>query len=390
MRWLGKYEILRQITTGGMAEVYLARQRGIGGFSKLAILKLVRSDLADDQDFVNMFLQEARLTASLDHPGIGQVFDLGEVGGRIFLAMEFIQGETLRLVTRTCKERSVPFPLPYILFIACRVCEALEYIHRHDPPVIHRDISPQNIMLSYNGAVKLIDFGVAKSLDWANGEATAHGILKGKIGYMAPEQIRGEPVTPASDIFSFGVVLWEILAGRRLFRRPDNLQTLQAVLQDEIPALRSLRSDIPPALEQCLARALSRSPQDRIASAAQMLNTLEEIIAANSLGANQSQLGQFLRKLLPERLATQQRLLSMQEQGKNLENWLFDDLRFDLSSDGDSFPPGQEATAPAPAPSPPPSGTPGLSSSGALPGRGKLIKDAGPARTVSRGGTPSA
>ncbi|NMB76842.1 MAG: protein kinase [Myxococcales bacterium] len=366
MKWIGKYEILRHISTGGMAEVYLARQRGIGGFSKLAILKLVRSDLADDQDFVRMFLQEARLTASLEHSGIGQVFDVGESGGRIFMAMEFIRGETLRLIARTCRERSTPFPLSLILYISCRACEALEYIHTHDPPVIHRDISPQNIMISFDGAVKLIDFGVAKSRELAEDEATAQGILKGKIGYMAPEQIRGQPVTPRSDIFSFGIVLWEVLAGRRLFRRADRMQTLQAVLQDEIPALGSLRGDVPPALDRCLTRALARPPQDRFASAKEMLGALEEIVAQHHLHASQAQLSQFVRNLLPERLASQQRILGAQEREADLEAWLFDDLRFDFDRDGDSFPPNETSTTSAPIP---PSSGPAAAASSPSPGQ---------------------
>ncbi len=350
MKWIGKCEILRHITTGGMAEVYLARQRGLGGFSKLAILKLVRPDLADDQDFVKMFLQEARLTASLEHSGIGQVFDVGESGGRIFMAMEFIRGETLRLVARTCRERSTPFPLSLVLYISCRVCEALEYIHTHDPPVIHRDISPQNIMISFDGAVKLIDFGVAKSREFLEGEATAQGILKGKIGYMAPEQLRGEGVTPRSDIFSFGIVLWEVLAGRRLFRRSHRLETMQAILQDPVPPLRSLRGDVPAALDQCLARALARSPEERFASAKEMRGALEQIVAQHHLHASQSQLSQFVRNLLPERLASQQRILGAQEREADLEAWLFDDLRFDFEREGDSFPPDDKSTTPTPVP----------------------------------------
>ena len=318
---------------------------------------MVRSELSKDRDFITMFLNEARLTASLDHPGVGQVFDVGESNGRYYLAMEFIRGETLRQVGRACRERSVPLPLDKVLFVFCRVCEALQFIHTHTPPVIHRDISPQNIMLSYDGAVKLIDFGIAKTRAWAEEESTQMGIIKGKLGYLSPEQVRGEPLTGQTDIFSLGIVLWETLTGKRLFRRPEPLLTLQAVVEAAIPDPRSLRPDVPPELSDCVSRALARSLSERYPSAMDMLLDLEKVAVARKLHSSQLALGQFLRGLMPERVASLQRALSAEQQTTNLEKQFFNDLHFDMGGDVDSVPP-QEAqetvSLPAGAPTAPP------------------------------------
>lgn len=339
MKQLGNYELLHHITTGGMAEVYLARQTGLAGFSKLLILKMIRPELSEDPEFAEMFLNEARLTAALDHPGIGQVFDVGKSDGRYYLVMEFIRGETLRKISRACRERGNSFPLDTVLFIFRRVCEALHFIHGHSPPVVHRDISPQNIMISFDGAVKLIDFGIAKACDLSESESTQVGIIKGKFSYLSPEQARGERLTPQTDIFSLGVVLWEILTGKRLFRRPERLLTLQAVMEAPIPDPRSLRPDVPPELSRCVLRALARSPSERYSNAMEMLLDLENISSGRNLQSSQVALARFARELLPEKVASLQRLLSAEKPARNLEKQLFDDLHFDLDGDADSLPP---------------------------------------------------
>src|SRR5574338_704894 len=223
----GRYELLTLLARGGMAEVYLARMSGVGGFAKLFVIKRILPHLGDDPEFREMFINEGRVAARLDHPNICQVYELGEVDGEVFLAMEYLDGlawaDLMKLLPRG---RGVE--LRVTATVLGQICEGLRFAHEHvdldgtPMPIVHRDVSPQNLMITTEGMCKLLDFGVSKVL--TEGTRTRTGMLKGKLPYMAPEQIRGEPIDARADVFSMGVVLWESLTGGRLFQRDSDYQ----------------------------------------------------------------------------------------------------------------------------------------------------------------------
>jgi serine/threonine protein kinase len=216
---LGRYTLDSKLAVGGMAEVFLATQSGPRGFEKVCVVKRMLPHLADEENFVRMFLDEARLAAQLNHPGIAQIFDFGEVNGSYFLAMEYVPGDSLRKIVKDHGRRGAFIPPAYCARMVADAAAALHYAHNavgtNGQPlkVIHRDVSPQNILLGSTGVVKLIDFGVAKARSAT--QKTAEGLVKGKFAYMSPEQIRGQPLDQRSDIFSLGLVLYELLATRR-------------------------------------------------------------------------------------------------------------------------------------------------------------------------------
>src|SRR5438552_5671450 len=216
---IGKYKLLRLIASGGMAEVYLARQAGAAGFEKLVCLKRILPHLARDRQFVEMFLNEARLAARLDHPNIVSIYDLGEANGNYFIAMEFIDGPSLRAVHKLSAERNELLPIPEICKIISMAAGGLQYAHdladdKGEPlHLVHRDISPDNLLVHRNGSAKVVDFGIAKAAN--SSSQTRTGTLKGKVAYMPPEQLRGEQLDRRTDVFALGVVLYELLTGKR-------------------------------------------------------------------------------------------------------------------------------------------------------------------------------
>ena len=221
----GQYEILEKIASGGMAELYKAKRTGVEGFQKIVAIKKILPHLADDEEFVTMFADEAKLAAQLNHPNIIHIYDLGKIqAGGYFIAMEYVDGRDLRgrSSSRRHATLGVPLPVPLAVYIASKVASALDYAHRrrdaegHELNIVHRDVSPQNILISYEGDIKLCDFGIAKAASKAS--KTQSGALKGKIQYMSPEQAWGKPIDRRSDLFSLGVVLHELLTGERLFR----------------------------------------------------------------------------------------------------------------------------------------------------------------------------
>src|SRR5581483_3553236 len=217
---IGRYQVLRRLARGGMAEVLLARVTGLEGFEKLVVIKKILPELTDSPEFVEMFLDEARMLAQLTHSNIAQVHDIGSVGGAYFISMEFLHGQDLRTITRAVARRGGVLPLEHLIFVASSVCAGLHYanekIGRDGQPlgIVHRDVSPHNVFVTYDGAVKLLDFGIAKTA-----QRTSHtrvGTLKGKIGYMSPEQCRSErDLDRRADVYSVGVLMWEMLTGER-------------------------------------------------------------------------------------------------------------------------------------------------------------------------------
>jgi serine/threonine protein kinase len=310
-RSLGKYEVLCRLSTGGMAEIFLASQRGLAGFRKLVVLKQILPDIRGEEEFVRMFLDEAKVTAAFNHPHIAQVYDLDIADGELFLSMEFVPGATLVEVARACRQANHPIPMGYSLMAVRDTAVALHYAHTFtDPlgnpsPVIHRDVAEKNIMVTYEGVTKLLDFGIAKSL--ARASRTAVGMVKGTSGYMSPEQIMGEPLDARSDLFSLGVVLHECLTGMRLFYAKQAEAMMNAVLRCEVTPPSRTNKQIPPELDAIVMRALAKRREDRYATTLEFARALER--AVGPLIWHPEQSSELMRRLFADRREQTRQLL---------------------------------------------------------------------------------
>jgi serine/threonine-protein kinase len=303
VRRLGKYLLIEPIASGGMAEVWRAEVAGPAGFVKQVAVKLVRADRGDDDEMVRMFVQEARLASSLHHANIVHVFDLELIEGRYVIAMELVHGRSLREVLGRCRELNVRFGLPRAVHVAVQVARALAYAHR---PVaeggvaglVHRDVSPHNILISFEGEVKLTDFGIARVP--GTGSLTGPGMLKGKLGYMAPEQASEAPADARADIFALGVVLWESCTGQRLFARDNEMATLRALTGgDRIVPPSFWNENVPPALDAIVMGALERDPDRRTATADEIAARLAEVELTMARTAEERDLRPLMRRLWP-------------------------------------------------------------------------------------------
>jgi eukaryotic-like serine/threonine-protein kinase len=303
---LGKYQLLRRLATGGMAELYLARAAGMAGFEKLVVLKRILPQHAESDDFIRMFLTEARLAATLHHPNIVQVHDIGEENGTYFFTMEWVQGQDLRRLVRAARKAEMPIPLEHILHIISGVAAGLHHAHEqadHDGTplgVVHRDVSPSNVLVTYDGGVKIVDFGIAKAAAFQSN--TVVGTLKGKIPYMSPEQCRGEDVDCRSDIFSIGTLLWELTTGTRLFAGDNEIAIINRVAKAEVPLPSSVRPGYPPELEQVVMKALAGDPDQRYASAIELQIDLEDFARDARLPVSSARVGKFMRELFAEEI----------------------------------------------------------------------------------------
>ncbi|HVG57967.1 MAG TPA: protein kinase [Hyalangium sp.] len=277
-RRVGKYQILTRLSVGGMAELFLAFTSGPGGFRKYVALKQILPDVKTDE-FVKMFLDEARITAALAHAHIGQVFDLGKEDGELYLAMEFIAGQNLEQVMKAADKRNAPLPPGFAARAIRDVALALHYAHHFVDPtgkavaVVHRDMSPRNVMVTYDGGVKVIDFGIAK----AKGRLgrTAVGMVKGTGGYMSPEQVRGHELDGRSDLFSTGVLLHEMLTGQRLFNAPGDAAMMMQIVHGEVSSPRAVNPAVPEALDAVVMKALNRDKAKRFATGREMAKAIE-------------------------------------------------------------------------------------------------------------------
>jgi serine/threonine-protein kinase len=299
VRRLGRFQIIGRLATGGMAEVYLALSGELPGFRTLIVVKRILPHLASNGQFIRMFLDEARLAALLDHPNVVRIIEVGHDGEEYFLAMELVQGKPLSAVLRkAARERRPPTPALAAYLIA-QAASGLGYAHGltggdgQPLGVVHRDVSPQNILISFEGAVKLIDFGVARA--FGRVAHTSPGGLKGKIEYMSPEQASAEEVDHRADVFALGVVLWEVLTGRRLFRRETELATMRAIVDDPIPKPSEV-AEVPPELEAVVMRALRKRRDARYASAHEMALALERYAFAND-GFSPQQVAGYMKGL---------------------------------------------------------------------------------------------
>ena len=270
----GNYELVERIAEGGMAEVWRARSLGVAGFEKTVVIKRVLPMLLERPGFAELLVREAKIAARLSHPNVIQIYDLGEQDGSYFIAMEFLRGRDLAAALSHRSTGDSPLDLGLRLWLASEVAKALDYAHRarfddgKAMSIVHRDVSPQNVLLGYEGEVKVADFGIARADEPGLGRGEDPKILRGKYAYMSPEQARGEPLDKRSDIFSFGVLLFELATRRRMFRGMTSAQTLEMVRAAKLP---SYRRHLPmPELEPILARALAPARGDRFASAAEI------------------------------------------------------------------------------------------------------------------------
>jgi serine/threonine-protein kinase len=308
----GKYLLQRKIAEGGMAEIFLAQQPGIEGFARKVVVKRLLPDLSAESDFVRMFLNEARLAARLNHPNVVQIFELGQEDGAYYLAMEFIPGEDLRSVAQQADSLGKRPSLGLVCRILIEVLAGLHYAHTRTGPdgkplgLVHRDISPQNVLVTYDGSVKIIDFGIAKATQRQQQDQTQAGLLKGKYAYMSPEQTRSGQIDARSDVFSAGILLWELLTWRRLFKRATDLATLVAVSDEPAPRVALLNPEVPEELDNITLRALAIDPDARFASAQEFQAALEECVANQGWEADNRALRSYMHELFRDKLNAQQ------------------------------------------------------------------------------------
>ena len=285
----GKFELLRRIASGGMAEVFAARMTSVGGFEKMVALKRILPDLAVRPEYVDMFLDEARIAAALNHPNIVQVYDIDAVDGQYFMTMEFLRGHDLRFVLKELRRNNAGMPLPLALRIVSEVAGALHYAHERrgvdGKPlgIVHRDVSPKNIFITFDGVIKLLDFGIAKAHHRLS--VTRTGTLKGRYPYMAPEQVVDDAVDSRADVFALGICLWEMTTGRRLFQGKTAYEILKKIRDQPVPRPSEIVPGYSPAIEEVVMRALVKDRDQRYQSCLAMQRDIEK---AGALGVHQS------------------------------------------------------------------------------------------------------
>ncbi|HXU74362.1 MAG TPA: protein kinase [Polyangia bacterium] len=299
----GRYQLLERLAVGGMAEIFRARQSGAHGFEKILVIKRILPHLAADPEFLAMFIDEAKLQCALQHPKIVQVFEFGEVEGQYYIALEYVDGMDALGLLRACAHRRQRLPVRLAVHIACEVLDALDYAHSQRGAdgqplgIVHRDVSPSNVFISRRGDVKLGDFGIARATEKQRQSKTQAGTLKGKYGYMAPEQVVGGEIDGRADLFAVGIVLSEMLMGRRLFTAPNDLDVLLMVRDARLDRLNRYGGDIPPPLRKILDRILARDLEVRYPTAGALRDTLHEFLFESRQRVTAGDLGLFLDSL---------------------------------------------------------------------------------------------
>ena len=303
----GKYLLLDRLAVGGMAEVYTAKSFGIEGFEKIIAIKRILPTMAEDEDFIAMFIDEAKIAGHLTHANIAPIYELGKIGDSHYIAMEYIWGKDLLQLMNRFRKMRKSMPPSMCAFIGSKMCEGLDYAHRkkdrHGRPlnIIHRDVSPQNAIVSYEGQVKVIDFGIAKAA--ARNTKTQAGVLKGKFGYMSPEQVRGLPVDHRSDVFAVGTCMYEMLTSERLFVGESDFTTLEKVRNATVTPLGQIIPDMPPELDAIVMKALAREVEDRWQSAGEMQEALQGYIAKERPPFGTSKLSAWMRTAFATEIA---------------------------------------------------------------------------------------
>jgi eukaryotic-like serine/threonine-protein kinase len=296
----GKYLLLERISVGGMAEVFKAKSFGVEGFEKIIAIKRILPSMAEDADFIEMFIDEAKIAGQLSHAHICQIFELGKIADSHFIAMEYIWGKDLLQIENRFRKLRQKMPIAMACNIASRVCEGLDHAHRKRDAlgrplqIIHRDVSPQNVLISYEGEVKVIDFGIAKAA--SRSSRTQAGVLKGKFGYMSPEQVRGLPLDRRSDVFAIGTLLWECLTGERLFANDSDFSTLERVRTAEVEPPTKLNPKVPPELEAIVMKALHRNVEQRYQWANELQEALHQVQSRTEPAFTAKQLAAWMKE----------------------------------------------------------------------------------------------
>lgn len=302
-----------------MAEIYLARMTGASGFSKLVVVKRLLPHLAGDKQYVQMFLDEARINAQLSHSNIVQVLDLGETDGQYYMAMEYVAGLSVAQVGRMSAQRLGAVPQAVACGIVLQACAGLHRAHETKLPdggemgIIHRDVSPQNLLLTYEGFVKVLDFGIAK----AEGRETKTqaGTVKGKFAYMSPEQCVGEPLDRRTDVFALGIILFELCTSRRLFKRQDTFETYEAIIKGDVPDPSTVSDAVTPQVSAVILKALARKKEDRYLTAEAMQEALEQAMRRSGIRGKSTDLARFLEQHFADSIKEQEELIQRIESG---------------------------------------------------------------------------
>lgn len=304
----GRYDVLGRLATGGMAEIYLAQEAFEGGGVRPVVVKVLRKQLASDEDFETLFLREGRVAMQLSHPHISTVFEFGKWGGHFFIAMEYVDGETLKDILERIASRDESLDPELAVGIVAKVAGALDYAHtardtrRKSLGVVHRDVSPHNLMVRFDGVVKLLDFGVAKVAQSDSEDESRSDAVKGKFGYLSPEQCTASSVDGRTDVFALGICLWEALTGRRLYKRGSQFDTFRAILEEPPPSIREVRPELPEDLDAVVAKALAKRPDDRYATAAELQEALEGWLAARGAVVTASRLRRAMGELFADEI----------------------------------------------------------------------------------------
>ena len=304
--WYGKYQLVKKLAIGGMAELFLAKQPGPGGFEKTVVIKRILPHLARQDEFLQMFLNEARIAAHLTHPNIVQIHDIGQAEETFFIAMEYIRGQNVRRLQRKLFLQHLPPPYGHVAKIISEAATGLNFAHNatdeegNPLQIIHRDVSPTNILVSYEGSVKIVDFGIAKAAIQTH--QTRAGVVKGKYAYMSPEQVNAQILDRRADIFSLGTVLYELSTGQALFVRDNEASSIRAVLEEPIPLPSQIFEDYPPELEAVVMKALERDRNRRYQTAEEMHRDLESYLGSSGHYYNSLHLSYFMKTLFREEM----------------------------------------------------------------------------------------
>ncbi|MBL9003609.1 MAG: serine/threonine protein kinase [Myxococcales bacterium] len=304
--YIGRYKVVCRLGSGGMADVYLCRQSGMGGFDRQVVIKQIRQDLRDREDVIFMFLDEARIIAQVNHPNVVQIYDIDEQDGLPYLVMEWVRGLSLQSLMRRVEQRGQQFPVDLVAAIGAQVCAGLQAAHEMRDlggaplNVVHRDISPSNLLISVDGIVKIIDFGVARAKNRLS--VTSAGRIKGRVGYIAPEALSDQPIDRRADLFALGVVMYELCSGKPLFEREGDATALASMLTQKVPPLSSVRPDAPPGMTQILSRVLEIDRKLRPATAAELGTALFSLAMQTGRFVSSHLVAEWLDPQLPREL----------------------------------------------------------------------------------------